>query len=109
MQRVNISGCVEELNWWNPSVRQTHGQPGSGIPLTHLEKYLYNADYTLSQYLHPQRSNLGINLLNSTHQPPALPLTLPQQMKFADLSLILIPTVVVNTTVGFCNSGKFLP
>ena len=49
IQRVNIDGRTEEeeLNWWDPSVRQTHNRPGSGILPTLLESYLHNADHTL--------------------------------------------------------------
>ena len=49
IQRVNIDGRVEEeeLSWWDPSVRQTHSRPGSGILPTLLENYLHNADHTL--------------------------------------------------------------
>ena len=49
IQRVNIDGRVEEeeLNWWDPSVRQTHNRPGPGMQPTLLENYLHNADHTL--------------------------------------------------------------
>jgi len=49
MQRVNIDGRAEEeeLNWWDPSVRQAHNRPGLGILPTLLENYLHNADHTL--------------------------------------------------------------
>ena len=49
IQRVSIDGRVEEeeLNWWDPSVRQTHNRPGPGMLPTPLENYLHNAEHTL--------------------------------------------------------------
>jgi ubiquitin carboxyl-terminal hydrolase 25/28 len=49
IQEVNIDGRdeEEELSWWDPSVRQTHNRPGSGILPTLLEHHLHNADHTL--------------------------------------------------------------
>jgi len=49
IQRVNVDGRVEEeeLSWWDPSVRQIHNRPGSGILPTLLENCLHNADHTL--------------------------------------------------------------
>lgn len=49
IRRVNIDGRVEEeeLNWWDPSVRQAHNRPGSGMIPTLLENYLHNPDHTL--------------------------------------------------------------
>jgi len=49
IQRFNIDGRAEEeeLNWWDPSVRQTHNRPGAGILPTLLESYLHNAEHTL--------------------------------------------------------------
>lgn len=49
IQRVNINGRAEEeeLNWWDPSVRQTHNRPGPGMLPTLLENCLHNADHTL--------------------------------------------------------------
>ena len=77
-QKVNIDGCAkeEELNWWDPFVRQTHSRPGPGILPTLLENYLHNAGHSLcsvsvSPELEPTDQSSESHL--STSPPPVDP------------------------------------
>jgi ubiquitin carboxyl-terminal hydrolase 25 len=96
MQRVEIDGRNEdeEINWWDPSVREKYNRPGPGFLPTQLETFLHDPDHSLYHVTatppdlkpsHRHRSSPPATevLSQSSTQPVLLPPPTPEEVRTA--------------------------